>query len=50
MNNAELRKRMGEASQRIIEHWDYESCVAGIREVLLRNRPELGRLEERPAA
>jgi glycosyltransferase involved in cell wall biosynthesis len=50
MNDAEMRKRMGEASRRIIEHWDYESCVAGIREVLLRNRPELGRLEERPAA
>ncbi len=50
MKNAEMRKRMGEASRKIIEHWDYESCVVGIREVLSRNRRQLSRLEERAAA
>lgn len=50
MKDAEMRKRMGEASRKIIEHWDYESCVVGIREVLSRNRRQLSRLEERAAA
>jgi glycosyltransferase involved in cell wall biosynthesis len=32
--NPELRKRMGEASRKIIANWDYEACVQGIRQAL----------------
>jgi glycosyltransferase involved in cell wall biosynthesis len=30
----ETRRRMGESSRRIIERWDYEACVRGVKEAL----------------
>lgn len=50
MKDADLRNEMGAASRRIIDRWDYESSVEGIREALARARPEMRLLEERPTA
>jgi glycosyltransferase involved in cell wall biosynthesis len=34
VSDAELRRRMGEASRRIIAAWDYEQCRLGVRAAL----------------
>ena len=46
----EIRARMGEASRRIIAHWDYESCVLGIKQAIAQIGPDPGSVVETQAA
>jgi glycosyltransferase involved in cell wall biosynthesis len=46
----DLRKRMGDRSRKLIEHWDYESCVRGIKQALARIETEPAKVPESKAA
>ncbi len=50
LDEPQRRKRMGELSQRIIEEWDYESCVVGIKKALAATEGQLNRIAEHQAA
>lgn len=46
----EVRKRMGNASRRIIAQWDHERCVVGIRQAMMQTQAELKSVAKSQAA
>ena len=46
----ELRKQMAQASRQIVDNWNYEQCVAGIKEALATISPANYALAEKQAA